>query len=180
MRHETLRLWRPCGRAIGLAAISTCLTVSRHPRQVSGLMSHVSAPVPASPVAGPSSGGKGVAPASGLNVLMSHVSSASLGSHVSCQRASFHIASGGPIARRENGRFLTNDTRHSTGTAATRHATGASRKVVMSPRASPIACRASPTKNFFQLFSPAPLRVPLAFATLATVSDGPGLPKGRG
>ena len=34
--------------------------------------------------------------------------------------------------------------------------------------------------NFFQLFSPTPLRAPLAFATLVTVSNGPGLPKRRG
>ena len=34
--------------------------------------------------------------------------------------------------------------------------------------------------NFFQLFSRPPLRSPFAFAKLANVSDGPGLPKRRG
>lgn len=68
---------------------------------------------------------------------------ASLGSHVSCQRAGSHIASGGPSARRENGCFLTSDVRHATGAADVRHSTGASRKVVMSPRTSPVACRVS-------------------------------------
>ena len=97
---ETLRLWRPCGRAIGLAAISTCLNVSRHLRRVSGLMSHVPAPVPTSPAAGPARGAAmGGCPASGLNVSMSHVPPASLVSHVSCQRASSRFASGGPSAR---------------------------------------------------------------------------------
>ena len=73
--------------------------MSHVPRRVSGLRSHVRAPVPTSPAAGQ--------------------------------------------ARRENGRSLTRDTRHATGAADVRHSTGASRKVVMSPRASPVACRAS-------------------------------------
>ena len=34
--------------------------------------------------------------------------------------------------------------------------------------------------NFFQLFFSPPLRGPAAYATLATVSSGPGLPKRRG
>jgi hypothetical protein len=46
---------------------------------------------------------------------MSHVSPASLRSHVSGQRAGSRFASGGSSARRENGHYSTRDIQHATG-----------------------------------------------------------------
>ena len=107
-------------------------------------------------------------------------------SPVAAEPGSPSLAHRRPSRRRGNGGFgrATCDARHARPTFDNATCDGRkskSRDVARACRASHVARPAlKSTKNFFQLFFPHPLRSPLAFATLATVSDGPGLPKRRG
>ena len=153
MRHETLRLWRPCGRAIGLAAISTCLNVSCPPgrSRVSGLMSARRFPHR-----------QRQARARGGNGRFSpRTSPVACRTSLSPKRKD--------VARPPRPCIPAG----SKGEGALATSRGRSRPCHI-PQGVPAI------KKTFSRKTLAPLRSPLAFATLATVSSGPGLPKRRG